>query len=121
MPTGRNFKDPKYVRWRDAVMARDNYTCVLCGKQGGRLEAHHIKKWNDHPELRYNITNGVVLCQNPCHANKVTGNEEAYEELFKTHVAKQKRIKQHKNNLAKVSNNTRSKSKKYRPKNPYLR
>src|SRR5208337_5465565 len=28
-------------QWRKAVYERDNYTCVGCGEQGGRLEADH--------------------------------------------------------------------------------
>lgn len=31
----------RYVEWRDAVFARDNYTCKITGQHGGNLEAHH--------------------------------------------------------------------------------
>jgi len=48
--------------WREAVFARDNWTCQKCGKQGGRLNAHHIKCFKDNLELRLAIDNGQTLC-----------------------------------------------------------
>lgn len=52
--------------WRKSVFMRDNYTCALCGKVGGRLNAHHIKPWASYPELRFDVNNGITLCQD-CH------------------------------------------------------
>jgi len=37
-------KCKKYIQWREAVFTRDNYTCVLCNKRGGYLEADHYPK-----------------------------------------------------------------------------
>ena len=28
----------------------------------GRMEALHILGWNAHPELRYEVNNGITLC-----------------------------------------------------------
>lgn len=37
----------KYVQWRQDVFIRDNFTCQKCHKKdGGNLEAHHIKRFN---------------------------------------------------------------------------
>ncbi len=47
-------------------MARDNYTCVICGERGKRLNAHLIKPWITHPELRFDVGNGITLCTK-CH------------------------------------------------------
>lgn len=55
-----------YRKWREAVFVRDNYTCQSCFRRGGYLEAHHIKRFSEHPDLRYDVSNGVTLCLE-CH------------------------------------------------------
>jgi hypothetical protein len=55
-----------YQAWRTAVFARDGYTCQKCGANRCRLNAHHRKPWRAHPDLRYDLGNGVTLCV-PCH------------------------------------------------------
>lgn len=57
--------------WRIAVFERDNYTCQICGVRGGYLEADHIKRWAEYPELRFVLTNGRTLCR-PCHRKSPT-------------------------------------------------
>ena len=54
------------IEWRKAVFKRDGYTCQTCGKKGGHLNAHHIKSFSKHEELRYDLNNGITLCK-PCH------------------------------------------------------
>ncbi len=56
----------EYKKWHKLVLEKDNFTCQVCDKRGGRLQAHHIKPWADHVELRYDIANGQALCE-PCH------------------------------------------------------
>jgi hypothetical protein len=56
----------EYMKWRGAVLLRDNYTCSQCGQVGGSLHAHHIKEWAKYPEERYNVENGQTLCKE-CH------------------------------------------------------
>lgn len=56
--------DPSYHRWRQSVYYRDNFKCKIENKDcNGRIEAHHILGWSSHPELRYQINNGITLCQ----------------------------------------------------------
>lgn len=56
----------EYRLWREAVFARDNFTCLECGIRGGELNADHIKPFALFPELRFAIDNGRTLCVQ-CH------------------------------------------------------
>jgi hypothetical protein len=54
-------------QWRKAVFERDNYTCYICKSRGGvYLNAHHIKSFRNHVELRFDVSNGMTLCRK-CH------------------------------------------------------
>ena len=57
--------DREVSRWRNEVLARDNYRCVRCGNTD-KLNVHHIQPWKDNPELRTSIENGITLCEK-CH------------------------------------------------------
>jgi hypothetical protein len=66
----------QFKLWREAVYTRDNYTCVLCGARSSKgnpviLNADHIKKFADYPELRFAIDNGRTLCID-CHKETET-------------------------------------------------
>ena len=52
--------------WRNAVLSRDKATCQHCGTKNGTLVVHHIKPFETFPELRFEVSNGLTLCQ-PCH------------------------------------------------------
>lgn len=63
----------EYRIWRKGVFDRDKYTCQCCGDKSHKghavtLAAHHIKNWNDNKDYRYDIDNGITLCER-CHLN----------------------------------------------------
>lgn len=83
----RDFKDPKYIKWRNQVYKRDRYTCQHPGCTSRfRLNAHHIKRWANNPPLRYDVKNGITLCEK--HHTMTFGCEERYEEIFTKIVGK---------------------------------
>jgi len=63
----RSTTTPEYVAWVKAVLLRDK-ACVRC-KAVEPLQAHHVKSWSKHPELRYDVDNGVALCPLCHHAH----------------------------------------------------
>ncbi len=73
-------KSVEYKLWREAVVKRDNYTCVWCGtrqtwnkktKRMDKVQADHIKPFALFPELRFEVSNGRTLCV-PCHRSTPT-------------------------------------------------
>jgi hypothetical protein len=55
--------NPEYKFWRKSVFERDNWKCKISNTDcKGILQAHHILRWVDFPELRFNINNGITLC-----------------------------------------------------------
>ena len=75
MSKRRDYSDPVYKRFRSAVLKRDNFTCQMCNIKGKRvrLNVHHIMKWSSASTLRYDVDNGITLC-NKCH-KEVTGKD----------------------------------------------
>lgn len=66
-----------YRQWRSDIFTRDNFTCQICGKRGGKLEADHYPKkfsqvFSENKittflqammcEEFWNINNGRTLC-----------------------------------------------------------
>lgn len=49
--------------WREAVFARDNWTCQKYGIKGIKLHPHHIQNFAQFPELRFAIDNGITLSE----------------------------------------------------------
>ena len=80
-------KYPEYNDWRNAVYARDNYTCQKCGKiSNGDINAHHIESYTYNEELRVELSNGITLCED-CHKDfhRIYGNHSTrkmFDEWF---------------------------------------
>jgi len=55
-----------YKQWRLAVYSKDHYSCQKCNKKGGTLNAHHIENFSSNTLQRFNINNGIALCEG-CH------------------------------------------------------
>ena len=56
--------DMAYKEWRMNVFKRDRFVCRIKNLQClGKIRAHHILPWSKFPELRYEVNNGITLCQ----------------------------------------------------------
>lgn len=75
----RNYEDPAYEEFRKSVLKRDKFTCQMC-KQKKKLNVHHIVKWSSASSLRFDVSNGITLCQN-CH-KEISGKESCYISYF---------------------------------------
>ena len=75
---------PEYYEWRKAVYERDDYTCQKCNIRGGNLIAHHIESYNNNPELRTTVSNGITFCK-ACHKDfhHQYGNSNTRDQLNK--------------------------------------
>ena len=56
-------QDKKFVKWAKQVKKRDNFTCQICSKGNVYLNSHHMNSWDTFVEERYNLNNGITLCQ----------------------------------------------------------
>lgn len=70
----------EYRIWRKHVLLRDKYRCRLC-YGNNKLEVHHITRFNDNKQIRWNLSNGISLC-NECHKS-IMGKEYEYVDFFK--------------------------------------
>lgn len=63
-----NMESPKYKwaiqSWSQTIKNRDKI-CQICYSEEN-LNAHHILYRKYHPELSFNVNNGITLCE-PCH------------------------------------------------------
>ena len=71
-----------YKLWRMDIFQRDWFTCQFpgCGYKGKDIQAHHIQRVKEKPELLLDKNNGITLCKS-CH-NKTRHKEKYFEKLF---------------------------------------
>lgn len=60
--------DPRWKRARADCLDRDGHACVRCGLTDG-LEADHMVRLSEAPELAYDLDNLQTLCTE-CHDEK---------------------------------------------------
>ena len=56
----------EYRNWRRDIFVRDEFTCQECGIKHIYITAHHIKSFAYYPKLRFDVNNGITLCEE-CH------------------------------------------------------
>lgn len=71
----RKHRESQQASWARKVISRDKATCQNCGATGVELQAHHVKPYEDHPDLRWEVSNGLTLCA-PCHWNLHAADNE---------------------------------------------
>lgn len=83
---GRKALDTEYRHWRRNVYRRDAYKCRIANVDcDGQLEAHHILRWSEHPNLRHDVSNGITLCRKHHPRKRVDEQELApiFQELVR--------------------------------------
>jgi len=76
-----------YGSWRHQVKIRDNFRCKIENLDcKGRLEVHHILGYTEHPKLRYEVNNGITLCQ--FHHPRIRSEEKRLSPYFQEIVLK---------------------------------
>lgn len=75
-------KTKEYNEWRSSVYERDKYLCQIClDPSHNKLRAHHIFSFKSYPNKRYDIYNGITLCEE-CHDTTYYGS---FHQVYRTH------------------------------------
>ena len=79
----------EYKEWRIKVWSRDKNKCRVCGIRKDPMIAHHLDGFNAFPEKRFDVDNGVTLCDRhhiAFHTNYGFGNntKSQFEEYLAT-------------------------------------
>ena len=79
----------EYAEWRIAVWSRDKNLCKVCNTRQKVMIAHHLDGFNIFPEKRFDVDNGVTLCDRhhiAFHTNYGFGNntKSQFEEYLAT-------------------------------------
>jgi len=84
-------RSSKYKEWRRRCCMRDGWKCKIANSDcKGRLEVHHILGFTEHPELRYDINNGITLCH--AHHPRKRAEEKRLSPYFKDLVSVSKEL-----------------------------
>ena len=84
IPKGRD-KDRSswfYVNWKRKVHLRDGNVCQMCFQIGKKLHCHHILKFKKYIDYRFEVWNGITLC-NHCHQSIIYRENEYIERFLK--------------------------------------
>jgi hypothetical protein len=78
---------PEYIEWRTKIFKSAGFKCSICGIKERTNVVHHLDGFNKFPEKRYNLDNGVVLCDKhhmSFHLNFGFGNntKEQFDEFL---------------------------------------
>lgn len=82
MPQDKHYYKAKHKAWRAKVLRNAKYLCQECSRYGLRVPgtiAHHLLPIEEYPERKYDVSNGVALCQkchNRAHPEKLRGGME---------------------------------------------
>lgn len=63
------YKSKQWRKMRESILRRDKYMCQRCKRYGRQREAttvHHIKHYDEYPELGLKSDNLMSLCAD-CH------------------------------------------------------
>ena len=52
--------------WRNHIVRRDFFTCLVCKKKRETIIAHHIFSYHKYKDFRTSLANGMALCET-CH------------------------------------------------------
>lgn len=84
-------KLPQTREWRINVFKRDKYMCQCCKGTSKNLNAHHLNGYHWFVEGRFNVENGITLCED-CHKqfHKLYGMRNNTKEQFEEFKVKYK-------------------------------
>jgi len=73
-------KKREAIEWAKTIIRLCDFKCLLCGSNI-KLEAHHIAPRATHPELSFDLSNGIALCV-ICHRG--SNNKENVHAILRT-------------------------------------
>lgn len=96
----------EYEFWRKKVFERDNYTCQCCGSKKNKLNSHHKYNFSEYPSLRFDINNGITLCEQ-CH---LLGYPNSFHSIYGEKNNTPEQLEEYINNYKKQCQENQNKS-----------